>query len=626
MSAQAAVRAPRAGGRTRAGAVAAGALLAGPTVLAFFSGGYFDVPRLWAALAAWTLLLAVVLLAPHPLPRPLPARLALAGLALFAVLAFVSAWWAPRRGPAFDDAGRDLLYLAALAAATALLRGRVARAVEPALIAGATLVIGYGLSERVLPGLVTLSHSRTALGRLEQPLTYWNATGALAAIGLVLAARAIGDAARPAGLRAAAAAAAVPLGAGVALSYSRGALLAALAGLVVLAALCPGRGALRAMAIAPAAALAAGVVVSLPGGVRALEGDLPRRELEGAVVLVALLALMAAAALAARRWAPPRADSATWRPPAGAAAALVAVLVGLMLLGAALDRGPRTGTPQAGATASRLASTQSNRFAYWRVALDGFADHPLRGLGGGGFADLWLQKRTVRDPARDAHSLYIETAAEYGLLGLAALGLTLGGVAVSARRAYARAPSLTAGAIAGLATWAVHAGVDWDWEMPALTLVAMLLAGLVLAASDDDAPRWRTGPRLALGLGAAALLAVVAVGLRAATLTEKGRGLLPTAAQPVTDARFDQARSALQRAQRLTPDPEPEQLEAILVVFRGRIDESIRLLDDVVAKEPRNAVAWQLLAGALERTHSPRAAAAHARASALAPPPVGAPR
>jgi hypothetical protein len=620
VSAQAPVRA---GERTRVQLAAAAALLAGPTVLAFFSGGYFDVPRLWAAVAAWTLLLAIVLFAPQPLPRALPARLALAGLLLFAVLAFVSAWWAPRRGPAFDDAGRDLLYLAALASAAALLRGRAARVVEPALIAGAMLVICYGLSERVLPGLITLSHSRTALGRLEQPLTYWNATGALAAIGLVLAARVIGDAARPAGLRAAAAAAAVPLGAGVALSYSRGALLAALAGLVVLAALCPGRGALRAMAIAPVAGLAAGVVVSLPGGVRALAGDMARRELEGAVVLVVLLALMAAAALAARGWAPPREDRAAWRPSAGVAAGLVGVLVGLMLLGAALDRGPRTGTPQAGATASRLASAQSNRYAYWRVALGGFADHPLRGLGGGGFADLWLQKRTVRDPAKDAHSLYIETAAEYGLLGLAALGLALGGVAVSARRAWLRAPSLTAGAIAGLATWAVHAGVDWDWEMPALTLVAMLLAGLVLAASDAEAPPWRAGPRLALGLGVAALLAVVAVGLRASTLTERGRDLV---GQPLTDASFAEARSALRSAQRLTPDPEPEQLEAILLALRGRIDESVPLLDDVVAKEPRNAVAWQLLAGALERTHSPRAAAARARAAALAPPPVRAPR
>jgi hypothetical protein len=30
---------------------------------------------------------------------------------------------------------------------------------------------------------------------------------------------------------------------------------------------------------------------------------------------------------------------------------------------------------------------------------------------------------------------------------------------------------------------AVHAGLDWDWEMPALALIAILLAGAVLAAN-----------------------------------------------------------------------------------------------------------------------------------------------
>ena len=55
--------------------------------------------------------------------------------------------------------------------------------------------------------------------------------GALAAIGLVLCAGVAGDATRPRALRAAAAAAAPLLGAGLALTFSRGALLAAAAGL-----------------------------------------------------------------------------------------------------------------------------------------------------------------------------------------------------------------------------------------------------------------------------------------------------------------------------------------------------------------------------------------------------------
>ena len=41
-----------------------------------------------------------------------------------------------------------------------------------------------------------------------------------------------------------------------------------------------------------------------------------------------------------------------------------------------------------------------------------------------------------------------------------------------------------AGPIAVLAAWTAHSAVDWDWEMPALTLIAVLLAGVVIARAD----------------------------------------------------------------------------------------------------------------------------------------------
>jgi hypothetical protein len=34
--------------------------------------------------------------------------------------------------------------------------------------------------------------------------------------------------------------------------------------------------------------------------------------------------------------------------------------------------------------------------------------------------------------------------------------------------------------------YAAHAPLDWDWQMPAVTLVALILAGLVLAAGLPD--------------------------------------------------------------------------------------------------------------------------------------------
>ena len=119
--------------------------------------------------------------------------------------------------------------------------------------------------------------------------------GALAAIGLVLCAGVAGDAARPAWLRAASAAAAPALGAGIALSFSRGAILAAATGLALVLLLRPGRPQGRAAAIAAAAAVAAGVAaVVLPdvGDLTAAEGP---RSIQGAVLAFVLLAAGAAA-------------------------------------------------------------------------------------------------------------------------------------------------------------------------------------------------------------------------------------------------------------------------------------------------------------------------------------------
>ena len=179
-------------------AVAGALLLSGPTALAFFSGGYYAEPRLIAAIAVWALVLALTLTGESPLPRSLPGRLALGGLVLLTLWSALSVSWAPLRGPAIEAVERLVLYVGALLLAVGVLRTRAAlRAVEPALAAGATVVIGYGLAGRLLPGIVHLDRSRSAGGRLEQPITYWNAEGALAAIGLVLCARLVADRTRP---------------------------------------------------------------------------------------------------------------------------------------------------------------------------------------------------------------------------------------------------------------------------------------------------------------------------------------------------------------------------------------------------------------------------------------------
>lgn len=466
---------------------AAVCLLAGPTALAFFSGGYFAEPRLIAGIVAWALVLALAVAGVPPLPRRLPGALALGGLALITAWSAVSILWAPLGGPAGDSVQRLLLYVAALALAAAVLGG-AARAVEPALAAGATLVIGYGLAGRLLPDIVELSRSERAGGRLEQPITYWNAEGALAALGLVLCARVAGDRSRPPLVRALAAAAAAPLGAGVYLSYSRGAIGVAVAGLLVLVAAAPSVTQLRAAALVLVTGAAAAVVAEAFPYVAALEGDEPARD--GALALAAMTALAAAAAIAARRLVPaaePAPRRWTRHLPALAAAAVVLALGALLAAG--LGERPTEEELAAGAGAGRLTTVSSNRYEYWRVGLDAFAGHPLTGLGAGGFRVEWLKERRIDEAVRDTHSLPVEMAAELGLPGLVAFALMVAGVALAAWRALATHRPLAAGATAALTTWFLHAFIDWDWQLPAVTLPALALAGLLIALAERPADR-----------------------------------------------------------------------------------------------------------------------------------------
>src|SRR3954470_15137253 len=272
-------------------------LLAGPTALAFGRGGYFDPERLLAAIVAWGLLAVAALVSPQPLPRSKAGRVALAGLVLLTIWTGLSQAWAPQAAPAEDALQRMLLYVAGFTAAAALLRHPLARrAAEPALALGTLLVIAYGLLDRLLPGLFHLLRSSTAEGRLEAPLTYWNAMGALAAVGAILCVRLADDPGRPRAMRAAAAAGAVPLAVGVQLSYSRGALAALGIGLLVLAALSLTRAQLTAIGVALATGIPAAIAANSLDGVRALAGSAGARESDGLTMLVILAVLCAVAA------------------------------------------------------------------------------------------------------------------------------------------------------------------------------------------------------------------------------------------------------------------------------------------------------------------------------------------
>ena len=214
---------------------------------------------------------------------------------------------------------RLLLYVGALLAACALLQDhRSVRVAEGLFAFGSLAVIGYGLVGRLVPGIVDLSDPpRPAAAGAADHL---GSEGAQPP-GLVLCARLAGDGSRPVQVRALAAACCAPLGLGVYLSYSRGAIVAAAVGLRVLLAASPTWSQLRGTGVALVAGSVAALCSTGFPGVASLEGTLAERETDGAVMLAILVALMLAACVRRRGWRTPSAGTRSRRSRPGSHAA-----------------------------------------------------------------------------------------------------------------------------------------------------------------------------------------------------------------------------------------------------------------------------------------------------------------
>src|SRR6266545_4296138 len=148
---------------------------------------------------------------------------------------------------------------------------------------------------------------------------------------------------------------------------------------------------------------------------------------------------------------------------------------------------------------------------YWRAALEQFTEAPLGGTGAGTFARHWPEHRP-RDPGvldtpdvLDAHSLYLESLAELGPAGLALVLLAFG-----LPLALRRRDALSAAVLPAYLAYLVHAGLDWDWEMPAVTLFG-LACGVALVAGSGRRIRVAGVARLAVLLALVAAATIEAV-------------------------------------------------------------------------------------------------------------------
>lgn len=166
--------------------------------------------------------------------------------------------------------------------------------------------------------------------------------------------------------------------------------------------------------------------------------------------------------------------------------AWLAAFVGLAVLAACRWRRPvpLASLAVAGAVLALLTASRvslGDRPAYWNVALADASEHVVLGSGAGSFDDYWLEHRPIPAFVRDAHNLYLETFAELGLIGLALLLVALGAPLAAAVRTRER--KIVATAAAAYSVFLVHAGLDWDWEMPVTTLAGLACGAALLVSA-----------------------------------------------------------------------------------------------------------------------------------------------
>lgn len=494
--------------------------------LAGAQGGYFPGAWGWVALPLlWVAALSLVLR--ERIRLSLSERVFLGLLVALTIWILLSAVWSVAPSASILESQRGLLYVAGVAAVVLVTRSRDVARMLGGLLAGICAIALFSLATRLLPDRVSI-YDPTSVYRLAQPIGYWNGLAIFTAIGALVA---LGFACRSRSLVVRAATAAAPL---VLLptfyfAYGRAAWIALGAGAVFAVAIDPRRLQLLVSMLVLVPLPAVGLLVaSHETGLTHPGAPLSRVVHDGhrlALILLLLAAGNAALAvvfgLLERRIEPP-----TWVRRGFAACVLLVVVAGLTGIFVRYG-GPTTlarkgyhafkapGPRVDGNLNNRLLSFSGNgRADLWRLAWDDARAHSVLGAGAGTYERYFLAHQPA-DVGRvhDAHGLYVETLAELGPFGLiflvGALALPLS--VLGAARRHPLAPAAAGAYVAYL----VHTGVDWDWELPAVTLAGLLCgAFLLIAARRSSRPR----PLSSSGRWIAVATLVVAAGFAAVGL------------------------------------------------------------------------------------------------------------
>jgi tetratricopeptide (TPR) repeat protein len=291
--------------------------------------------------------------------------------------------------------------------------------------------------------------------------------------------------------------------------------------------------------------------------------------------------------------------------------ALAIVAVGLVrignpasFVGRATDAFRTDAAPSSGSLNSRLVNLSSDyRLDYWSAAWQEVRDHPVLGGGGNEFRRYWLRYRPTTSGVLNAHSLYLETLADLGPIGLLLLSVALAVPLVAAARA--RAAPFVPVACGAYVAFLAHAAIDWDWQLPVVVLAGLTCGAAVVASARPPNSSRPVRKRLRV----AALAATIPL-MGFVFVAQLGNDALSASERAAADDDEAKAVADARRARRWLPwSAEPWQRLGEAQLASGDVELAARSFEKAVERDPGDWSAWFDLALATRGTERAEALA-----------------
>ncbi len=491
--------------------------------------GYFDF-SVWAPLELGALSLCALVAVSRVRVRLTRAGvIAIVALAGLLALSAASTFWAEAKDAAWTDTSRLAFYCALFVLALLTVRTKRAARTVMLIIGASALAVSLWFCANALLGTA----GQDFFGRrLNSPIGYVNGTAGLLVMGL-WPWLAWAETTRHRLAQGLSLAAAAVIASTAVLTQSRAVIPAALAAIMLVLLAAPGRVtrtvnlALIAGAVAAAAPWTLHVYSAAGIAQRALPpSHAVLRDGALAMILAALgtaaVRILGGALVQRNRRRQTERAAVAWRRAGWIAlVGVCAVLtIGVILAAPRIANEYRTFTSlRVNQTAqTRFLDASGYRYDLWRVALSEFSEHPLGGLGAGNYDARYYLLRRNPEYVIQPHSLELQMAAELGIGGVLALllfiGTILGCGCVGRRTLAAEDRFVRVAALGTFTAWLVGTSVDWLYDIPGLTGMAMLAAALLVLPSPGSGRSTspvRPRPRSGAWVGVLVSLGIIAV-------------------------------------------------------------------------------------------------------------------